>query len=60
MEATIYQVSAFWDEEAEVWVATSDDIPGLATEAGTLEALSQKLHHMIPDLLLSNNLLSSN
>ncbi|WP_353830756.1 DUF1902 domain-containing protein [Mesorhizobium sp.] len=27
-----FLVSAQWDEEANVWVATSDDIPGLATE----------------------------
>jgi len=33
MESAIYQVSAFWDDEAAVWVATSEDIPGLATEA---------------------------
>ncbi|GAB4337211.1 MAG: hypothetical protein OHK0047_26800 [Leptolyngbyaceae cyanobacterium] len=52
----MYQVSAFWDEAAAVWVATSEDIPGLATEADTIEALSRlsdvsfdciksKLHH---------------
>ena len=32
-----YHVSAFWDEDAKedakVWVATSVDVPGLATEA---------------------------
>ena len=25
-----------WDEEAQVWVATSDDVPGLATEEETI------------------------
>ena len=29
----IYFVRAEWDEEAKVWVATSDDVPGLVTEA---------------------------
>ena len=24
-------IRAEWDEEASVWVATSDDVPGLAT-----------------------------
>lgn len=43
-----------WDDEAEVWVATSDDVPGLATEADTLEALSAKLQIMVPDLLDAN------
>jgi len=26
-------VSANWDGDAKVWVATSDDVPGLVTEA---------------------------
>ena len=55
MESAVYQVSAFWDEEAAVWVATSEDVPGLATEADTIEALSQKLRDMVPDLLLSKH-----
>jgi hypothetical protein len=59
MESTVYQVNAFWDEEAAVWVATSEDIPGLATEADIIEALSQKLRDIVPDLLLSNHVLSA-
>ncbi len=47
-------VRADWDEEAEVWVATSDDVPGLATEEETLEKLIQKLKVMIPELLAVN------
>jgi len=47
-------VSAFWDGEAQVWVATSDDVPGLATEADSVEALVAKLKVMIPDLLDAN------
>ncbi len=27
-----YTVKLSWDEEAAVWVATSDDIPGLVLE----------------------------
>jgi predicted RNase H-like HicB family nuclease len=57
MGAAVYRVSAFWDAEVSVWVATSDDVPGLATEAETIEALSQKLREMVPDLLLSNHLM---
>jgi predicted RNase H-like HicB family nuclease len=47
-------VRAEWDDEARVWVATSDDVPGLATEADTLEALAVKLGTMIPELLDAN------
>jgi Domain of unknown function (DUF1902)/Acetyltransferase (GNAT) family len=50
----IYKVEAFWDKEAEVWAATSDEIPGLATEADTLESLTQKLRIMVPELLQLN------
>jgi phage tail protein X len=48
------RVSTFWGPEAAVWVATSEAIPGLATEAPTLPALKQKLDIMIPELLELN------
>jgi predicted RNase H-like HicB family nuclease len=47
-------VRAEWDEEARVWVATSDDVPGLATEASTLEDLNEKLKVMIRELFDAN------
>ena len=47
-------IRAEWDEEARVWVATSDDVPGLATEGDTLEGLIEKLKIMIPELLHAN------
>jgi len=37
-----------------MWCATSDDVPGLATEAATLECLVEKLKVMIPELLQAN------
>jgi predicted RNase H-like HicB family nuclease len=53
-----YHVKAEWDEDARVWVASSDDVPGLATGADTLEALIDKLKIVIPELLEENGLLS--
>jgi predicted RNase H-like HicB family nuclease len=47
-------IRAEWDDEAEVWVATSDDVAGLATEAETVEILMSKLEVMIPELLEAN------
>lgn len=47
-------VYAFWDAEAKVWVASSEDVPGLATEAETQPALMAKLKVMIPELLDAN------
>jgi predicted RNase H-like HicB family nuclease len=48
------EIKAEWDPEANVWVATSDDLPGLVTEAETVEALQRKLVVMVPDLLEAN------
>ncbi len=28
-----YTVKTMWDDEAKVWVASSEDVPGLITEA---------------------------
>jgi len=47
-------VYAMWDAKAGVWVATSEDVPGLATEADTVEKLIAKLKIMIPELLEAN------
>ena len=52
-----YHVNAEWDDEASVWVASSDDVPGLATGADTVEELIAKLKIIIPELLEENGLL---
>ena len=54
------RVEAIWDEEAQVWVATSDDVPGLITEADTSEQLIEKLQVMVPELLQANGLINEN
>ena len=48
-------VRATWDPEANVWVAESSDLPGLVTEAATLDALALKLPGLIQDLMESDN-----
>nr|VFJ99363.1 MAG: protein of unknown function (DUF1902) [Candidatus Kentron sp. H]VFJ99741.1 MAG: protein of unknown function (DUF1902) [Candidatus Kentron sp. H]VFK04026.1 MAG: protein of unknown function (DUF1902) [Candidatus Kentron sp. H] len=50
-------VKAIWDDEAEVWVASSDDVPGLITEAGASDRLIEKLRILIPELLEANGML---
>ena len=57
LQSPLYIIDAFWDIEAGVWVATSNDVLGLATEAPTIEQLTQKLHIMIPELIQANQLL---
>jgi predicted RNase H-like HicB family nuclease len=51
-----FYIRAEWDEEASVWVATSDDVPGLATEADSMDALVKKLRSLIPELMELNGL----
>jgi predicted RNase H-like HicB family nuclease len=54
-----YQIKAEWDDEAQVWFAFSDDVPGLATGADTLEELIEKLKVVIPELLVENGLIAA-
>ena len=51
-------INATWDSEAKVWVAESEDVPGLVTEAESAEALLAKLRVLIPELLELNGCLS--
>ncbi|MCJ2144678.1 DUF1902 domain-containing protein [Methylobacterium sp. E-066] len=44
-------VRCAWDEEATVWYVSESDVPGLATEAESLDVLRRKLPGMIQDLL---------
>ena len=57
MSERVYVVRADWDVEARAWVAYSDDVPGLATGADTLEDLVEKLRTVVPELLEENGLL---
>ena len=54
-----YQIKVEWDEEGQVWVAFSDDVPGLATGADTFEALVEKLRVVVPELLEENGLIEA-
>ena len=49
MPGRVDTVHRAWDAEAAVWVAASDDAPGLATGADTLDALVDKLKVVIPN-----------
>jgi len=47
-------IKAEWDEEAQVWIASSNDIDGLALEAVTMEILLQRIPGALCDLLELN------
>lgn len=49
------RINTEWDYEASVWVATSDDVDGLAIEASTMDALIERLKIVIPELMKANH-----
>lgn len=49
-----YVINLTWDDEAVVWVATSDDIPGLVLESGSFDALLERIRFTAPELLALN------
>lgn len=48
------KVQAIWDDEAEVWSATSYDIAGLAIESASFEGLKPKVIAALADLIELN------
>lgn len=46
-----YKVNFTWDNEAGVWIAQSDDIPGLVLEGGSLDALIERVRFAAPELI---------
>lgn len=50
-----YIINFTWDNEANVWIATSNDIPGLVLESGSFDALLERTRFAIPELLELNS-----
>jgi hypothetical protein len=44
-------IQARWDGEASVWIATSDDVPGLVVEADTWPRMIEEVRLILPDLM---------
>ena len=49
-----YQIKLTWDADAAVWIATSEDVPGLVLESGSFDALLEKVRFAVPELLEMN------
>jgi hypothetical protein len=47
----VFTVKAEWDEDAGVWYVSDSDVPGLATEAPTVEELEARILAIVPDLV---------
>ena len=55
----VYNVQARWDSEGGVWVAESEEVPGLVAEGEYPNALAKKLSILIPELLELNGVLEA-
>ena len=45
------KVNAIFDESADVWIATSDDVTGLVVEAETLGELEEEVETLVLKLI---------
>jgi len=54
-----YDIVLTWDDEASVWIAESDDIPGLILESASFDNLIEKVKNAIPDLLEQDGIVHS-
>jgi len=48
------EVQAHWDQEASVWWAQSDDLPGLVTEAASFPELMVHVKSLAPIIIQEN------
>ena len=49
-----YRIKFVWDNEADVWIATSEDVPGLVLESGSFDALVERVKYALPELVELN------
>ncbi len=50
-----YVINFTWDNEADVWIATSNDILGLVLESGSFDALLERTRFAVPELISLNS-----
>ena len=51
-----YNIQLGWDNEAEVWIATSDESPGLILEYESADRLIQRVILAAPELIELNSM----
>ena len=51
-----YTVNFDWDNEAKVWISTSNDIIGLIVESESVEKLMNRVKIAAPELIELNHL----
>jgi len=49
-----YNIVFFWDDDASVWIAESEDLPGLILESDSFDTLVENVKKAVPELLELN------
>lgn len=55
-----YKIDFNWDDEAHVWIATSEDVRGLVLEDESFDELVREVQLAVPTLLELNNMMADN
>jgi len=55
-----YKITFTWDDEACVWIATSEDVYGLVLEHSSFDTLAERVRKAVPDLLSLEGALCDN
>lgn len=50
-----YTINFIWDNEAYVWIATSNDVPGLVLESSSFDDLLERTRNAVPEILELNS-----
>ena len=53
-----YNIDYQWDEEAKVWIVTSEDVPGLVLESDSRDDLTGTVRDVVPELVKLNGSLT--
>ena len=48
------KIRLIWDDESDRWYTETDDVPGMALESGSIDALIEKVRLIAPDVLEAN------
>lgn len=51
----LVRVNVIRDDEAGVFVGTSDDLPGLVVEAESLDELAREVRELLPELMAARH-----
>ena len=48
------KIKVAWDNESDRWYTKTDDVPGMALDSGSFDALIEKVRMIAPDMLEAN------